>query len=86
MRKVAGWTLVELLVVVAIMSIMLALMLSTYMSALGVADRAACLNFQRQLKLFRLAGEDGLEFRDGKPYLGGIRVVGRCYDCHPSIP
>ena len=81
-----GWTLVELLVVMAIISILLALVMPAYANALSMADRAACLNFQRQLKLFQLAGERGMEFRDGKPYLGGIRVADSCYDCHPSVP
>ena len=79
--------MVELLVVVAIISILAGLLLPGVSRAVHRARRIECLNFQHQLNLFRQMGDyRALEFRDTKPYLGGIRAASSCYDCHPSIP
>ena len=79
--------MVELLVVVAIISILAGLLLPGVSRAAHRARRIECLNFQHQLNLFRQMGDyRALEFRDTKPYLGGIRAASSCYDCHPSVP
>ena len=79
--------MVELLVVVAIISILAGLLLPGVNRAMYQAQKIECLNFQHQLNLFREMGDyRALEFRDTKPYLGGIRAASSCYDCHPSIP
>ena len=85
--KLKGTTMVELLVVVAIISILAGLLLTSVSRATHQARKIECLNFQHQLNLFREMGEySALEFRDTQPYLGGIRVASSCYDCHPSVP
>ena len=79
--------MIELLVVVAIISILAGLLLPGVNRAMYQAQKIECLNFQHQLNLFREMGEyRALEFRDTKPYLGGIQTVSSCYDCHPGIP
>ena len=82
-----SFTLLELLTVIAIVSLLIALLLPLLTKAKLEAQKAECLNFQRQLELFQLMEEyHGLEFRRGKPYLSNLRVADSCYKCHPSVP
>ena len=82
-----GWTLVELLVVVAIISVIASLLLTSVNNSIRQAHRVECLNFQRQLMLFRLMEEyPSLEFRGGNTYLGDLPVAASCWQCHPSVP
>jgi type II secretory pathway pseudopilin PulG len=79
--------MIELLVVVAIISILAGLLLPSVSRATHQARKIECLNFQYQLQLFRQMGNyRALEFRDTQPYLGGVQAAASCYDCHPSIP
>ena len=85
--NVTSFTLVELLTVIAIISLLIALLLPPLAKARLEAQKAECLNFRRQLELFQLMEEHHiLEFRGGKPYLNNLRAADSCYKCHPSVP
>jgi len=72
-----GWTLVELLVVVAIISILMALMMPAYMKARRMADRVECLNGQRVWETNSAMEELTVADRSR---------LAKCWDCHPSVP
>ena len=50
-----GFTLVELLVTIAIMGILTAMLLTSVVETKRSAQRVECLNFQRQLYIFYYA-------------------------------
>ena len=72
-----GWTLVELLIVVAIISILAALTMRTLPAVRKAVDRATCLNGQRIWKVNSAMQELTVADRS--------RLV-RCWECHPSVP
>ena len=77
MRKAMGWTLVELLIVVAIIGILVAMLLSTLAGVRRSVDRARCLNGQHvwriNVEMQELTAADRSRLK-------------RCWSCHPSIP
>ena len=84
--KRGGTTLIELMITVAIISVLAGLLMSSVSHAIRQARLVECRNFQRQLKIYEAVGRSGLEFRNERVYLGGLLVSKNCYDCHPSIP
>ena len=74
---VKGWTLVELLIVVAIISILAALTLRTLPAVRQAVDRATCTNGQRVWKTNIVMQE--LTVADWS-------ILAKCWQCHPSVP
>jgi prepilin-type N-terminal cleavage/methylation domain-containing protein len=77
MRKVMGWTLVELLIVVAIIGILVAMLISTLAGVRRSVDHARCLNGQRVWRINVEMQELTVADRS--------RLM-RCWGCHASIP
>ena len=74
---VKGWTLVELLIVVAIISILAALTLRTLPAVRQAVDRATCANGQRVWKTNIVMQELTVADRS---------TLAKCWQCHPSVP
>ena len=86
-----GFTLVELLVVIAVIGILTATLLTSVAEAKRSAQRVECLNFQRQLYIFYYVDDwdEGTneispsytkqELMDSYP-----RIKQSCFDCHMS--
>ena len=72
-----GWTLVELLIVVAIISVLAALTMRTLPAVRQAVDRATCANGQRVWKT-KIAMQE-LTVADRS------RLV-KCWHCHPGVP
>ena len=72
-----GWTLVELLIVVAIISILAALTMRTLPAVRQAVDRADCLNGQRVWKTNIAMQELTVADRSR---------LAKCWQCHPSVP
>ena len=70
-----GYTLVELLVVITIISILLALMIPSLIVARGKAQKAVC---ELQRKSITRYDEQLDKFRVEVP----VPVLARCYECH----
>jgi len=88
-----GFTLLELLLVITIIALLVALQLPMLAKVKFEAQKAECMNFQRQLYIFYYADnwDEGTielspsytkkELMDNYPRLGG-----KCYNCHASAP
>ena len=86
-----GFTLVELLVTIAIMGILTAMLLTSVAEAKRSAQRVECLNFQRQLYIFYYADNwDEDVYEDYPSYTkqelmdSYPRIRQSCFDCHMS--
>ena len=94
-----AFTMVELLVVIVIISILVAMLLTTLSKARQAAQIAECHNYRRQLTIYYYAGEDEAD-ENFDPYLSDIQrfnvrrelmldhrvVQDKCYTCHASAP
>ena len=83
-----GFTLIELLAVIAIISLLLALQMPVLAKVKFEAQRAECMNYKRQLKLFYYTTdfEDGSPPYTVRPLMKASRLGGKCYNCHASAP
>ena len=87
-----GFTLVELLVVIAVIGILTATLLTSVAEAKRSAQRVECLNFQRQLYIFYYADNwDEDTYEDHPSYTkkelmdSYPRIKQSCFDCHMSM-
>ena len=69
-------TLLELLLVIAMLGILYSMYLGALSRARGAADRAMCKQYQREFKTLR----------ETEDIPNMIRIADRCYRCHPSAP
>ena len=69
-------TLLELLLVIAMLGILYSMYLGALSRAREAADRAMCKQYQREFKTLR----------ETEDIIGMIRVADRCYRCHASAP
>lgn len=83
-----GFTLIELLAAVSIIAILVALQLPMLAKVKFEAQRAECMNYKRQLKIFYYTTdfEDGSPPYTIRPLMKASRLGGKCYDCHASAP
>jgi len=83
-----GFTLIELLAVIAIISLLLALQMPVLAKVKFEAQRAECMNYKRQLKIFYYTTdfEDGSPPYTVRPLMKASRLGGKCYNCHASAP
>jgi len=92
-----GFTLVELLVVVTIITILVSMLLSALSKAKVAADMAQCHNYRRQLAIYYFAEDDDQyytpSYRNIEQYnvkrelmLEHRIIQDKCYDCHSSAP
>ena len=86
-----SFTLVELLIVIAIIGILTAMLLTSIARTKKSAQRVECLNFQRQLYIFYYADnwdEDTTELHPSytkKELMDSYpRIKQSCFDCHMS--
>ena len=97
MRK--GYTLLELLVTITIISILTGMLLSASAKAKQAAQMAECHNYRRQLTIYYYATEYDIEpgstpdqydierWNIKHELLLDHRIMqDRCYDCHASAP
>ena len=87
MRK--GWTLVELLTVVAIISVLTAFVASSTVTARRKAREAACTSYKRQLEIYYYNDTNWDELSPNytkKKFMEGYSISRRCWECHPSFP
>ena len=89
MRK--GFTLVELLVTICIISMLASLVVVTISPAKQMGQRAACLNNARVLNIMNAEGHSIIfGFDRENRYVTKMRnygdvIIVNCYNCHPSI-
>ena len=69
-------TLLELLLVIAMLGILYSMYLGALSRAREAADRAMCRQYQREFKTLR----------ETEDIPNMIRIADRCYRCHPGAP
>ena len=69
-------TLLELLLVLAMLGILYSMYLGALSRAREAADRAMCKQYQREFKTLR----------ETEDIPNMIRIADRCYRCHPGAP
>ena len=69
-------TLLEVLLVIAILGILYSMYVGALARARESAERAMCKQYQREFKTLR----------ETEDIIGMIRVAYRCYRCHASAP
>ena len=69
-------TLLELLLVIAMLGILYSMYLGALSRAREAADRAMCKEYQREFKTLR----------ETEDIPNMIRIADRCYRCHPGAP
>lgn len=69
-------TLLELLLVIAILGILYSMYVGALARARESAERAMCKQYQREFKTLR----------ETEDIIGMIRVADSCYRCHASAP
>ena len=69
-------TLLELLLVIAMLGILYSMYVGALARAREAAERAMCKQYQREFKTLR----------ETEDIIGMIRVADRCYRCHASAP
>ena len=69
-------TLLELLLVIAMLGILYSMYVGALARARESAERAMCKQYQREFKTLR----------ETEDIIGMIRIADRCYRCHPSAP
>ena len=81
--------MVELLTVVAIISVLTALVASSAVQARRKAREAVCASYKRQMKIYYYddTNWDGSSpSYTQKTFMEGYSISRRCWECHPSIP
>ena len=92
-----GFTLVELLVVVTIITILVSMLLSALSKAKVAADMAQCHNYRRQLTIYYFAADDERNYSPSYENIARFNVKrelmldhriiqDKCYDCHSTAP
>tara|TARA_R100000458_G_C8201429_1_gene191855 strand:- start:224 stop:505 length:282 start_codon:yes stop_codon:yes gene_type:complete len=88
-----SFTLIELLVTLTIISILVAMLLSTLFKAQEAAQLAECHNYRRQLIIYYYANEVDQGASEIEPsyttqklMLEHELIQSKCYDCHASAP
>jgi len=84
----SGFTLLELLLVITIIALLVALQLPMLAKVKFEAQKAECMNYKRQLKIFYYTTdfEDGSPPYTVRPLMKASRLGGKCYNCHASAP
>ena len=86
-----GFTLVELLVTICIISMLASLIVATISPVKQMGHRAACLNNARVLNMMSAEGHSIIfGFDRENRYVTKMRnygdvIIVNCYNCHPSI-
>ena len=86
-----GFTLVELLVTICIISMLASLIVATISPVKQMGHRAACLNNARVLNMMNAEGHSIIfGFDRENRYVTKMRnygdvIIVNCYNCHPSI-
>jgi prepilin-type N-terminal cleavage/methylation domain-containing protein len=85
---VGGFTLLELLLAIAIIAVLVALQLPVFARAQLEAQKVECRNYKRQLIQYYYMSdfEDGSPPYTIQPLMQVTRMGGKCYNCHASAP
>jgi len=83
-----GYTLIELLLVIAIIGVLVSLNLSAISGVTRRANEALCGVYKNQLKAFYYGdgGRDSLSYTQQTFMQNYTTVSKKCWGCHPSIP
>ena len=92
-----AFTLIELLVTMTIISILVAMLLTSLAKTKQAAQVAQCHNYRRQLVIYYFAEDDDQDYNPSYRNIAQYNVKrelmldhriiqGKCYDCHPSVP
>jgi len=85
---VGGFTLLELLLAIAVIAVLVALQLPVFARARIEAQKTECRNYKRQLIQYYYMSdfEDGSPPYTIQPLMQVTRMGGKCYNCHASAP
>jgi len=85
-----GYTLIELLTVIVIISILAAMLVHSTLQAKRAAQIAECHNYRRQMTIYYYADTIEESSEDRTSYLDLIMdhkvVQDKCYNCHAGKP
>ncbi len=83
----ASFTVMELLITLAIIGVLAALYLKSTLRAKKLADRAICRSYNKQLEMFYLSDP----YRQGTSYtqrdfMQMFKISEKCWECHAATP
>ena len=92
-----AFTLIELLITITIISILVAMLLTSVAKAKQAAMVAQCHNYRRQLLIYYFAEDDDQDYNPSyrnialynvkRELMPDHRIIqSKCYDCHASTP